>query len=65
MDFLRRGEILGISYLSIAAAVGGGVAFWMLEDAIQVEIKQRPWLFPLIGMAVGVGAANFFKGRSL
>lgn len=57
MDNLNSIRIAGIGGGSLAIGAASGLAAWWAQDAVDSQIRDKPWLIPvLVGVAAtGVG----------
>lgn len=53
MDNLLNFKIAGIGGGSLVIGTGAGLAAWWAQDAVDTQIRDKPWLIPIL---VGISA---------
>jgi hypothetical protein len=69
MDYLTNGRIAGLSVPIVLGVVVGGLGTYAIGEVIESQMRQRPWLLPIMG-GIGGGVAgallkNVLQGRGV
>lgn len=63
MDSLFPYKIAGLGAGSVVIGVGSGLAAWWLEEAIDNQIRQMPWLLPVLVGTAAMGVSFWFLAK--
>lgn len=55
MDNLNAYKIAGIGGGSLTLGVVSGLATWWAQEAVDSQIRDKPWLLPLLVGVAGTG----------
>jgi hypothetical protein len=55
-------RLAGMGVGTVVIGTAAGLGTWWMQDAIDTQIKDKPWLLPLLAGFAGVGASLWMFG---